>query len=160
MSDKPFPLLKAKDIEGLSEVVRVHQFNTDAIRHTKSIGDLLGLTTLGVHLVRVEPGDETTEFHLHHQDEEFVYILEGQGVAEIRDEILDIEAGDFMAFAQHSLPHRMQNTHNEKDLIYLMGGTRCDIDICDYPKLGRRMIRERGRKQYFDFDLDHLKDVP
>lgn len=156
MADNPFPLLTRKDISETDEVARVHQFNDNAIRHTKSIGDLLGLETMGVHLVRVEPGHDSTQFHFHHQDEEFVYILEGQGTAEIGDERLEVQAGDFMAFTQNSLPHNLHNSSNE-DLVYLMGGTRCPIDICDYPRINRRMIREDGRKTFTD--LDQVKDV-
>ena len=156
MTDKPFPLLTAKTISETDEVKHVHQFNPNAIRHTKSIGDLLGLEHLGVHLVRIEPGTDTTEFHLHHQDEEFIYILEGSGTAEIGDETVKVQAGDFMAFTQHSLPHCMHNP-GDKDLVYLMGGTRSAIDVCDYPRLNRRMYRENGKKTYVD--LNQVEDV-
>ncbi len=107
MNDKPFPLLTAKAISETDEVKHVHQFNKNAIRHTRSIGDILGLEHLGVHLVRIAPGNDTTQFHLHHQDEEFIYILEGKGTAEIGDELVEVKAGDFMAFTQNSLPHCM-----------------------------------------------------
>ncbi len=156
MTDQPFPLLTEKEIREMSEVVHVHQFNENAVRHTKSLGDRLGLTTLGVHLVRIEPGHDSTQFHTHHQDEEFVYILSGRGIADIGDERLEVNPGDFMAFKQHSLPHCMNNPFDE-DLVYLMGGTRCDIDICDYPRINRRMFRVNGKKQFLD--LNDIEDV-
>lgn len=157
MNERPFPHLSATDIDDLAEDEHIHQFNANAIRHTKSLGDLLGLKTMGVHLVRVEPGKRTTEYHRHHQDEEFVYVLAGSGIAEIGETTVTVSPGDFMAFARHSLPHAMENNHPSQDLVYLMGGTRSEIDICDYPRLNRRMVREHGKKQYFD--LDELKDV-
>ena len=153
---RPFPLLTALDIENMAESINVHQFNDKAIRHTKSLGDELGLSTLGFHLVRLQSGDESTEFHRHHMDEEFVYILSGSGIAEIGDERCEISEGDFMGFSQGALPHSMSNPH-EEDLVYLMGGTRSDIDICDYPKLNRRMYRVDGVKKYLD--MDDLHDV-
>ena len=156
MADKPFPLLNAKDIEAMEETVRVHQFNDNGIRHTKSIGDALGLTTLGIHLVRVEPGHDSTQFHCHHEDEEFLYILSGKGLADIGDEQIEIEAGDFMAFKKHSLPHSLHNS-SDQDLVYLMGGTRSDIDVCDYPRIGRRMYRIHGEKQFVE--ISQLRDV-
>jgi uncharacterized cupin superfamily protein len=58
-------------------VRRVHLLNPRAIRNQRSLGDAVGLQDLGIHLVRVEPGDESTEYHTHHCDEEFVYILSG-----------------------------------------------------------------------------------
>jgi len=154
--DKPFPLLTAKDIREMDEVPRQHQFNENAVRHTRSLGDLLGLTDLGVHLVRVEPGHDSTQFHFHHQDEEFLYILEGSGIAEIGDDRLPVSAGDFMAFTRDSLPHNLHNDSAE-DLVYLMGGTRSDIDVCDYPRINRRMYREHGKKTYVA--LDDVHDV-
>ena len=52
MTEVPFPLLKAKDIDSLKEDVRRHQFNENAIRHTKPLSDLLGLSTIGVNVSR------------------------------------------------------------------------------------------------------------
>jgi len=149
-----FPLLSAMTIKNMTESVNVHQFNDKAIRHTRSLGDELGLTSLGIHLVRLQPGDESTEFHFHHMDEEFIYILSGSGIAEIGDEQCDIGAGDFMGFRQNSLPHTMKNP-NAEDLVYLMGGTRRDFDICDYPRLNRRMYRVDGIKKFVEMDDLH-----
>lgn len=153
---KPFPLLTAAQIEQLDEVAHRHQFNENAVRHTRSIGDLLGLAELGVHLVRLETGNDSTQFHFHHVDEEFVYILSGRGIAEIGETRHDIGPGDFMAFGRNSLPHNMHNPFQE-DLVYLMGGSRSPIDICDYPRIGRRMYREHGVKQYIE--LEDLHEV-
>lgn len=156
MTDKPYPLLTASQIAALPEKVHQHQFNDNAVRHTRSIGDLLGLSDLGVHLVRLEPGHDSTQYHFHHQDEEFVFILSGKGIAEIGDNTHEVSAGDFMAFTKHSLPHNMHNPFDE-DLVYLMGGTRSPIDVCDYPRIKRRMFREQGNKQYVE--LENLHEV-
>jgi uncharacterized cupin superfamily protein len=145
-NDKPHPLLRAVDIAEMEPDIRTHQFNPNAVRHTRSLGDLLGLETLGVHLVRVEPGRESTQFHSHHVDEEFLYILSGRGVAEIGDESFEVGPGDFMGFTAHSLPHTLTNPYQE-DLTYLMGGNRSNIDVCDYPRIRRRMYRIDGKKE-------------
>ena len=154
---KPIPLLTAHDIENMDESVNIHQFNDKAIRHTRSLGDSLGLSTIGIHLVRLEQGYESTQFHFHHCDEEFIYILSGSGVAEIGDAEYKVSAGDFMGFCQHSLPHSLCNP-NIEDLVYLMGGSRNEIDICDYPRINRRMYRVKGEKRYVD--MEHLHDAP
>ena len=154
--DRPYPLLKAAEIDGLEEKKNIHQFNDNAIRHTRSLSDALGLEHLGVHLVRLEPGHESTQFHRHQIDEEFIYILSGKGIAEIGDKEHQVCKGDFMAFGQNSLPHSLRNPFDTK-LVYLMGGNRNDFDICDYPKINRRMYRALGKKQYVD--LENLHDV-
>ena len=150
-NERPHPLLRASDIQKLPEQIRIHQFNQAAIRHTRSLGDLVGMTAIGVHLVRVESGKQSTQFHTHLVDEEFVYILSGRGIAEIGEESFAIQAGDFMGFTANSLPHNMINTSDE-DLVYLMGGNRNNIDICDYPRIKRRMYRVSGHKEYVDWD--------
>jgi len=156
MTGKPHPLLTAGQITRLEETAHKHQFNDNAIRHTRSLGDLLGLSDMGIHLVRLQQGHDSTQFHFHHEDEEFVYILSGKGIAEIGDEEHEIGPGDFMGFTKHSLPHNMRNPF-EEDLVYLMGGTRSAIDVCDYPRIGRRMYREHGIKQYVE--LEDLQEV-
>jgi uncharacterized cupin superfamily protein len=76
-------LLGAIVINHMREEKFVHFLNPGAVRYTRSLGDACGLSTLGVHLVRLKSFDESTEYHFHHQDEEWVYILSGSGIAEI-----------------------------------------------------------------------------
>ncbi|MDA1299847.1 MAG: cupin domain-containing protein [Proteobacteria bacterium] len=152
------PLVKANDIDALTEVPRQHQFNPRAIRQTRSLGDIVGLKHMGLHLVRLEPGYESTQFHFHHQDEEFLYILSGRGIADIGDDEFEVGPGDFMGFTAGGLPHALRNPHQE-DLTYLMGGTRNTIDVCDYPRIRRRMYRIDGTRTYVDTeDLHELPD--
>lgn len=143
--------LSAAEIAAMPEVRRTHPLNSKAVRHTKSISDALGLSHIGVHLVRVAPGDETTEFHLHQVEEEFIYILSGRGIAEIGEHQVEVSAGDFMAFTAPSLPHAMRNPFDE-DLVYLMGGDRQPIEICDYPRLQKRQFRNGSDRQLVDWE--------
>lgn len=150
------PLLTAADIESMAEVAHVHQFNDNAVRHTRALSDSLGLEHIGVHLVRLESGRDSTQFHFHHRDEEFIYILSGRGIAQLGDAEREVGPGDFMAFTRQSVPHNLNNPF-EEDLIYLMGGNRSAIDICDYPRIGRRMYRVEGDKTFTD--LEHIQPV-
>lgn len=151
-SDNYIPhLLKAKDIQAMQETVKIHPLNSQAVRHTKSLGDAVGMKNLGVHLVRVEPGKETTQFHFHHQEEEFIYIISGRGIAEIGDDKIEVEAGDFIGFTAPSLPHCMGNPY-EEDLVYLMGGERRSFDVCDYPRLKKRLFRVNGERKLVEWE--------
>jgi uncharacterized cupin superfamily protein len=145
------PLLRAKDIEALPEEARVHALDSASVRHTRSLGDAIGLGTIGVHLVRLEQGRTSSVHHFHHHDEEWVYILSGQGVAEIGDEKLDVGAGDFMGFVAGSLPHSLVNP-NAEDLVYLVGGNRLPYDVCDYPRVRMRRYRTNGVNEYVSWD--------
>ena len=147
-------LLTAADIAATDETRFAHPFNAQAVRLTKSLGDLTGLTTMGVHLVRVEPGQETTAYHTHACSDEFLYILAGQGTAEIDGHTFPVGPGDFMGFPQGGPAHTMHNT-GAQDLVYLVGGTRPVTDIVTYPRLGRKMIKHNGASEFAALDDLH-----
>ena len=151
---QPFPLLTAAAIGRMQVERRRHFINRSALRLNKSLGDAVGTTDLGVHLVRIKKGDDTTEFHTHYCDEEFVYILSGHGIAEIGKRKIKVGPGDFMGFVAKSLPHGMTNPYKE-DLVYLLGGTRKAIDISEYPRTRKRAYKFDGRRHLVKFgDVD------
>ena len=151
MTDKPV-LLRRAEIQALPEVRRPHPLDASLVRHTRSLGDAAGLSTIGVHLVRLTRGDTSSVFHFHHQDEEWVYILSGRGIAEIGGEKHEVGPDDFMGFVAGSRPHNLHNPHAE-DLVYLVGGNRWPFDICDYPRIGKRRYRINGKNVYIDLDI-------
>lgn len=150
MARKAAPaLLSAAKIRRMKEEKFVHFLNPGAIRYTRSLGDACGLATIGVHLVRLKRGDDSTEYHFHHQDEEWVYILSGRGIAEIGGKQYAIGTGDFMGFVAGSKPHAMRNPY-ARDLVYLVGGNRWPLDVCDYPRIQKRRYRMNGDNTYLD----------
>ena len=148
---QPQSLFRKSVIDALPEKRHAHVLDPEAQRLTRSLGDAVGLKTLGVHLVRLEPGRESTVYHFHHQDEEWIYVLSGRGVAEIGGEKSAVGPGDFMGFTAGSAPHTLINPHGE-DLVYLVGGNRCPIDICDYPRHGMRRYRVDGASEFVRLD--------
>ncbi|TVQ13323.1 MAG: cupin domain-containing protein [Leptolyngbya sp. DLM2.Bin27] len=145
----PQPLLTAEAIAALPAAVFVHPLNPRAIRHGKSLGDETGLHHIGIHLVRVEPGYDSTQYHVHQGEEEFIYILSGRGLADLGEETVEVGPGDFMGFVPGGLAHSLSNPF-EEDLVYLMGGMRLDFDICDYPRVNQRLYRRALRRDYVD----------
>jgi len=147
-------LLGAADIEALEEVRHRHQFNDNGIRLTRNLGDNAGLTRMGVHLVRLAPGRESTQHHYHDADEEFIYILSGRGVAHIGEDRYDVGPGDFMGFPAPSPAHSLENPYAQ-DLVYLMGGERNAVDVVHYPRIERSMIKTHGRRRWVDWPDMH-----
>jgi len=138
------PVLCKRDIDGKEETRRVHPFNEKAVINMKSLGDAAGLTSLGVHLVRIAPGDETTAFHNHELSDEFIYILSGTATLTIGDAQHALGAGDFAGFPANGPAHIMKNTGSE-DLVYIMAGGRPHLDIVNYPRAGRKMYKAGTR---------------
>lgn len=145
------PLLKAADIQAIPEEARVHALDPASVRHTRSLGDAVGLATIGVHLVRLKSGKTSSVYHFHHHDEEWIYILSGCGVAEIGDEKFEVGPADFMGFVAGSLPHSLTNP-NPEDLVYLVGGNRLPFDICDYPRIRKRRYRINGKSEFVSWE--------
>src|SRR5829696_3458575 len=110
MADKPF-LLSRADVQALLEERRPHPLDPKLVRHTRSLGDAAGLSSIGVHYVRLTQGDTSSVLHFHHQDEEWVYILSGRGITQIGEHQYEVAAGDFMGFGAGSLPHNLHNPH-------------------------------------------------
>ena len=54
-----------------------------------------------------------------------------------------------MGFPTPSVAHHLRNPFNE-DLVYLMGGENRDLEVADFPKLGKRMIRRIDGIDIFD----------
>lgn len=98
----PRELLTAAAIAALPGQTKVHDLNPNAVRTSKSLGDAVGLQHLGVHVVTILPGRDTTEYHRHWYEEEFLYVLSGQGTADIDGQLHTVAAGDFMGFGRNS----------------------------------------------------------
>jgi uncharacterized cupin superfamily protein len=134
------PLTSAPGAKFAEGVTFSHPLNPKSEVHMRSLGDAVGLERLGINLTRVAPGKESFCYHMHHTEEEFVYILSGRGIAEIGDEEHEVGPGDFMGFPTPSVGHHLRNPFTE-DLVYLSGGERRISEIADFPRLDKRMVR-------------------
>ena len=148
--------LSAQAIAAMQAVKRVHFLNENAVRENKAIGDAAGLKNIGVHLITVQPGHCSTEYHFYHYEEECVYVLSGQGTVVIGGESHKVGPGDFMAHPIDNIPHEMINDGAEP-LVYLVVGQRLTQDITDYPRLGKRLYRHSGARS--QVELAAIKSV-
>ena len=120
-----------------------HPWNPNSQIFGTRLSTLVGLSRTGVSLVRIPAGKESFVYHSHHREEEWIYVTSGRGVAEIDDEEFEVAAGDFTGFPTPSVAHHLRNPYDE-DLVYLVGGENLDVEIADFPRLGKRMLR-RGQ---------------
>ncbi len=135
-------LVKSSEIAEMEGLKKTHFLNPNAQRLNKSLGDLTGLSGLGFHIIEVEPGYETTEHHCHYHEDECVFVLAGSATAFIGDEEHAIGPGDFIGYRKGGLAHSIKNTGNET-LRCIVAGERLAHDVGDYPRLGKRIFRDR-----------------
>jgi uncharacterized cupin superfamily protein len=116
-------------------------------REKSVLGDLVGLTQFGVNLTRLKPGAASALRHWHENEDEFVYVLEGELVL-IEDEgEMRLRPGDAAGFKAgvrngHHLVNRTQ-----RDAVYLEIGTRAPTERAHYPDVDLEFIRDKDKVQ-------------
>ena len=143
-------VLRAADIETHS-VDFVHPWNPTSAIHGSFLAAPAGLKRTGVNLIRLRPHNQSFTYHAHLHEEEWVYILSGRAVVESDGERTEVGAGDFIAFATPQAPHQLINDSDE-DVVYLTGGERPQLDVVDFPRLGKRMVRVDEAAAVYELD--------
>lgn len=141
-------LLRAADIAARSQTFS-HPWNPDSELSGYQLAKSTGLKRTGVNLARIAPGKESFVYHSHWTEEEWIYILEGRGLARIDDVEYEVGPGDFMAFPTSGVAHHLRNPF-EAELVYLMGGEHRATEVTDFPDLGKRMFRHPKGVDIFD----------
>jgi uncharacterized cupin superfamily protein len=102
-------------------------------REKAALGNIAGLTQFGVNLTRLKPGAASALRHWHENEDEFVYVLEGElTLIEDEGEIL-LAAGEAAGF-KAGVPngHHLVNK-TSRDAVYLEIGTRAGRERAHYP---------------------------
>jgi uncharacterized cupin superfamily protein len=103
---------------------RIHRYpnSTEGMAPSRPVGRTAGLLKIGIHLVRIPPGTRTSWPHAESQEEEFVYVVEGEVDAWIDGELHRMKAGDLAAFPSGTgICHTFIND-GERDALLLSGG--------------------------------------
>lgn len=138
-------------------------------------GAAIGAKKLGYSVFTVPAGKAAFPFHLHHTNEEMIYILEGEATLRLGKEEIAVSLGTFIACPPgQDYPHQLINS-SKKELRYLVVSTMAYPDISEYPdsqKIGayvtsaaeggfRALYRKEGNVPYFDgesgFEIERIK---
>jgi len=116
-------------------------------REKSVLGDLVGLTQFGVNLTRLKPGAASALRHWHENEDEFVYILEGELVLIEDDGETLLRPGDSAGFkAGVANGHHLINK-TQRDAVYLEIGTRAPTERAHYPDADLEFIRDKDKVQ-------------
>jgi uncharacterized cupin superfamily protein len=117
-------------------------------RSRKRLGNAAGLDQFGVNLTRLKPGSASALRHWHDNEDEFVYLLEGE-VALVEDDGETIlkpgEAAGFKAGIANG--HHLVNRSN-RDAVYLEIGTRAKRERAHYPDLDLVAVKDEAGYRY------------
>ena len=116
-------------------------------REKQRLGNAIGLNQFGVNLVTLKPGAWSSQRHWHRNEDEFVYVLEGEIVlVEDHGEVV-LKPGDTAGWkANGGIGHCLIN-RSDRDALYLEVGTRSKDERVHYPDVDFRMERDdKGRR--------------
>jgi len=102
-------------------------------REKTALGNAAGLTQFGVNLTRLKPGAASALRHWHENEDEFVYVLEGELVLVEDEGETVLGPGDCAGF-KANIPngHHLINRTN-RDALILEVGTRSPHERAHYP---------------------------
>ena len=102
-------------------------------REKRPLGNLFGLRSFGVNLVRMKPGARSALRHAHSRQDEFVYILEGHpSLLSDRGET-PLAPGMCAGFAASSGDAHCLVNRSDQDVVYLEVGDCSGGDAVSYP---------------------------
>jgi uncharacterized cupin superfamily protein len=124
-------------------------------REKRALGDALHLTQFGVNLVTLAPGSWSSQRHWHANEDEFIYVLDGEVtlVTDAGEQVLGpgMAAGFPAAKADgHHLINR-----SSAPVLYLEVGTRAETEEAQYSDID--MV---GRKANGRFVFTHKNGEP
>lgn len=117
-------------------------------RERKRLGNAAGLDQFGVNLTRLKPGAASSLRHWHEQEDEFVYILEGEVVLVEDGGETGLKPGEAAGFKANSRNgHHLINRSN-RDAVYLEIGTRTKHERAEYSDVDMLVVRDESGARY------------
>ena len=117
-------------------------------RHKQALGDAVGLTQFGINIACIEPGQSSALRHWHEQEDEFIYMLEGELVLIENNGETVLKPGDAAGFkAGSGIAHKLEN-RSARDAVYFEVGTRAASERVHYPDVDLVMERDDKGRRY------------
>jgi uncharacterized cupin superfamily protein len=117
-------------------------------RSRKRMAKAAGLSQFGVNLCTLKPGAASSQRHWHENEDEFVYVLEGEVVlCEDGGETV-LKPGDAAAW-KAGVPngHCIVNRSN-RDAVFIEVGTRAVIERAHYSDIDMQVVRDANGFKY------------
>jgi uncharacterized cupin superfamily protein len=124
------------------------------------LGRQAGSRDLGASLFEVPPGAATFPLHIHHANEELLFVLAGRPTLRTPDGERELSEGEVVSFpAGREGGHAVDN-HSEETVRFLVVSTMHAPEVNEFPELGTFWVRNfaPGRDAPADaLDVDGLK---
>jgi uncharacterized cupin superfamily protein len=150
MTTRPSFIVSALEVP---ESAHVYPQSVEPMGPLRRLGRVAGLTRIGVNLQRLPPGARSSWPHAEENEEEFVYVVEGEVDAWVNGSLHRMVAGDLAAFpAGTGICHCFIN-NSEREVLLLVGG--------EAPKPGSRIFYPLNPSRRADMKpSDWWDDIP
>ena len=117
-------------------------------RHRSRLSPVLGLTKFGVNVLRIEPGAQSSARHWHSEQDEFVYVLEGEATFVTDEGDTIVKAGMAAGFpAGNPNGHTLVNRSNSDVLVLEVGDRPVSEDV-EYPDIDMANAVRDGKPNF------------
>jgi len=117
-------------------------------RERKRLGNAIGLDQFGVNLSRLKPGAQSSQRHWHANEDEFVYILEGEVVLHEDSGETVLRPGDAAGWKAGVPDGHCLINRSARDVVYLEIGTRAKHERAQYPDVDLMVVRDDNGMRY------------
>jgi len=151
MSDDPKNLVRTRALRHEDAAHIKHPKNPASEIFVHRLSDHAGMKRLHMNIARIPPGKESYLPHSHTFQEEWVFVVEGDGTAVIDGKDVAIGAGDYLGFPTDGTTHHLKNTGNA-DLVVLQGGERTPREIGRFPTINQTVLFEPPKATFYGDD--------
>jgi uncharacterized cupin superfamily protein len=117
-------------------------------RMRQRLGNVAGLDQFGVNLCRLKPGASSSQRHWHENEDEFVYVLEGEVVlCEDGGETV-LKPGDAAAWKAGAPNGHCLVNRSDRDAVMIEVGTRVITERVEYPDIDMQFVRDEQGSRY------------
>ena len=147
---RPPLIVSSRDVP---ESTHVYPQSTEEMGPVRRLGKAAGLQRIGINVQRLPPGTRSSWPHAEENEEEFVYVVDGEVDAWVNGNLHRVVAGDLAAFpAGTGISHCFIN-NSEREVLLLVGG--------EAPKPGSRIFYPLNPSRRADMKpSDWWDDVP
>lgn len=117
-------------------------------RSRKRLARTAGLTQFGVNICTLKPGAASSQRHWHENEDEFVYVLEGEIVlCEDGGETV-LKPGDAAAWKAGVANGHCLINRTDRDAVFIEVGTRAKVERAHYSDIDMMVVRDDSGFNY------------
>jgi len=148
---RPSFIVSTADVE---ETTHRYRDSDEPMAPSRAIGRAAGLQHVGLHVLRVPPGRRTSWPHAESEEEEFVFVLEGELDAWIDGALHHVVAGDLVAFpAGTGVCHTFLNDGTKEAKLLVGGDANKATNRIFYPHHPQRRAQLQPADWWTDIPL-------